>query len=68
MFSPGEIPAEALAQATEVSPLTIFASFFKTVGLAGFGILSSWAMFLGIFRLRQNGNFFGSRAGNEDFF
>ncbi|WP_137138249.1 hypothetical protein [Pseudomonas asiatica] len=68
MFKPGEIPAEALAQATEVSPLTIFASFFTTVGLAGFGILSSWAMFLGIFRLRQNGNFFGSRDGNEAFF
>ncbi|HBN8144581.1 TPA: hypothetical protein L3660_004188 [Pseudomonas aeruginosa] len=68
MFVAGEIPAEALAEATQITPLTIFASYFSIVGLTGFGILASWAMFLGIFRLRQNGNFFGSRDGNEAFF
>lgn len=61
-------PPEITSQATELTPITIFASYFSLVGLAGFGILSSWAMFLGIFRLRQNGNFFGSRDGNEAFF
>ncbi|RTT49349.1 hypothetical protein [Pseudomonas aeruginosa] len=68
IFAPGEIPAEVMAESTELSPLTIFASYFSVVGLAAFGILSSWAMFLGIFRLRQNGNFFGVRDGNEAFF
>lgn len=68
IFAPGEIPAEALAEATELSPLTIFASLFSIVGLAGVGILASWSIFLGIFRLRQNGNFFGVRDGNEAFF
>jgi len=33
-----------------------------------FGVLASWAMFLGIFRLKNNGNFFGARDGNEAFF
>lgn len=51
-----------------VSPLTIFASIFASVGLAMFGLLGAWAVFLGIFRLRNNGNFFGARDGNESFF
>lgn len=68
IFSPGELPAEIMAKVTEVTPLTIFASYFSVVGLGVFGILSSWAMFLGIFRLRQNGNFFGSKDANESFF
>lgn len=51
-----------------VSPLTIFASIFSAVGLAMFGLLGAWAVFLGIFRLRNNGNFFGARDGNESFF
>ncbi|AVX92968.1 hypothetical protein PkP19E3_32880 (plasmid) [Pseudomonas koreensis] len=68
MFDAGELSSLGSVHATEVTPLTIFASYFSIVGLAGFGILSSWAMFLGIFRLRQNGNFFGQRDGNEAFF
>jgi len=51
-----------------VTPLTIFASAFSPIGLAMFGMLASWAMFLGIFRLKNNGNFFGARDGNEAFF
>jgi hypothetical protein len=53
---------------TEVTPLVIFASYFTTVGLAMFGLLGAWAIFLGIFRLRQNGNFFGAKDANESFF
>lgn len=68
MFDPSEIAGMAGLRTTEVTPLTIFASYFSIVGLTGFGILASWAMFLGIFRLRQNGNFFGARDGNEAFF
>lgn len=67
-FSPGELPATVMAQSTQVTPLVIFASIFATVGLAMFGLLGSWAVFLGIFRLRHNGNFFGARDGNESFF
>ncbi|HHM8366119.1 TPA: hypothetical protein ACRMZW_004321 [Pseudomonas aeruginosa] len=51
-----------------ISPLTVFASIFAAVGLAMFGLLGAWAVFLGIFRLRNNGNFFGARDGNESFF
>ena len=51
-----------------ISPLTVFASIFAGVGLAMFGLLGAWAVFLGIFRLRNNGNFFGARDGNESFF
>lgn len=53
---------------SSVSPLTIFGSIFSAVGLAMFGLLGAWAVFLGIFRLRNNGNFFGARDGNESFF
>ncbi|VXC94878.1 conserved membrane hypothetical protein [Pseudomonas sp. 8Z] len=68
MFDQSELIGIGSTHTTVVTPLTIFASYFSIVGLAGFGILASWAMFLGIFRLRQNGNFFGSRDGNEAFF
>jgi len=54
--------------AQDVTPLTIFASAFSTLGLAIFGALAAWAMFLGIFRLKNNGNFFGAKDGNEAFF
>ncbi|WP_240160524.1 hypothetical protein [Pseudomonas bharatica] len=54
--------------AQDVTPLTIFASAFATLGLAMFGALAAWAMFLGIFRLKNNGNFFGAKDGNEAFF
>ncbi len=52
----------------EVTPLVIFAGYFTTVGLAMFGLLGAWAISLGIFRLRQNGNFFGAKDANESFF
>ncbi|PTU77329.1 hypothetical protein DBO86_20325 [Pseudomonas indoloxydans] len=52
----------------DVTPLTIFAAAFAQIGLLMFGVLASWAMFLGIFRLKNNGNFFGARDGNEAFF
>ncbi|SER22228.1 MULTISPECIES: hypothetical protein [Pseudomonas] len=68
VFGSGEIDANITSMSTQVTPLTIFASQFTTVGLAGFGLLGSWAIFLGIFRLRNNGNFFGSRDSNEAFF
>lgn len=67
-FSAGELPASVMTQSTQVTPLVIFASIFATVGLAMFGLLGSWAVFIGIFRLRNNGNFFGARDGNESFF
>lgn len=54
--------------AQDVTPLTIFASAFATLGLAMFGALAAWAMFLGIFRLKNNGNFFGAKDGNDAFF
>jgi hypothetical protein len=66
IFSDGELSANVAAQT--VTPLTIFASSFATVGLAMFGLLGGWAVFLGIFRLKNNGNFFGARDGNESFF
>jgi hypothetical protein len=53
---------------SDVTPLTIFAAAFSQLGLLMFGVLASWAMFLGIFRLKNNGNFFGARDGNEAFF
>lgn len=53
---------------SDVTPLTIFASAFSQLGLLMFGVLASWAMFLGIFRLKNNGNFFGAKDGNEAFF
>lgn len=68
IFDAGELSSIGSVGITVVTPLTIFASYFSIIGLVGFGILSSWAMFLGIFRLRQNGNFFGQRDGNEAFF
>lgn len=68
IFDAGDLSNLGSIGLTEVTPLTIFASYFSIIGLAGFGILTSWAMFLGIFRLRQNGNFFGQRDGNEAFF
>ncbi|WP_312247010.1 hypothetical protein [Stutzerimonas nitrititolerans] len=61
-------PEVAGVVAQLVTPLTIFASAFAPIGLAMFGMLASWAMFLGIFRLKNNGNFFGVRDGNEAFF
>lgn len=67
-FSAGEVPPSVMTQSTQVTPLVIFASIFSTVGLAMFGLLGGWAVFLGIFRLRNNGNFFGARDGNESFF
>lgn len=67
-FTTGEIPPAVMQEGTKVTPIVIFASIFTTVGLAMFGLLGSWAIFLGIFRLRQNGNFFGARDGNESFF
>jgi len=66
IFEDGEIASNVGQQV--VTPLTIFASAFSTLGLAMFGILASWAMFLGIFRLKNNGNFLGARDGNESFF
>lgn len=66
IFEAGEIPANSGLET--LTPLTIFASAFSTVGLVMFGGLASWAMFLGIFRLRNNGNFLGGRDGNESFF
>ncbi|MFI8381980.1 hypothetical protein [Pseudomonas sp. NPDC079086] len=54
--------------AQDVTPLTIFAAAFSQTGLLMFGVLASWAMFLGIFRLKNNGNFFGAKDGNEAFF
>jgi len=62
------IPSEVLSLGTTATPLTIFASYFTVVGLAMIGLLGGWSAFLGIFRLRQNGNFFGSRDSNEAFF
>ncbi|EOU9632201.1 hypothetical protein ACBG90_08220 [Stutzerimonas kunmingensis] len=53
---------------SDVTPLTIFAAAFSQLGLLMFGVLASWAMFLGIFRLKNNGNFFGAKDGNEAFF
>lgn len=65
IFHPSEV-TDFVAQ--DVTPLTIFASAFATLGLAMFGALAAWAMFLGIFRLKNNGNFFGAKDGNEAFF
>lgn len=62
------IPSDVLALGTTATPLTIFASYFTVAGLAMVGLLGGWSAFLGIFRLRQNGNFFGSRDSNEAFF
>lgn len=50
------------------TPLIIFAGLFSTVGLAFIGLLGAWTAFLGIFRLRQNGNFFSASNPNEAFF
>ncbi|WP_214509516.1 hypothetical protein [Pseudomonas brassicacearum] len=65
IFHPSEV-TDFVAQ--DVTPLTIFASAFATLGLAMFGALAAWAMFLGIFRLKNNGNFFGAKDGNDAFF
>jgi hypothetical protein len=65
IFDAAELPGVG---AQDVTPLTIFASAFSTLGLAMFGALAAWAMFLGIFRLKNNGNFFGAKDGNEAFF
>lgn len=62
-----ETPEVSQVVAQDVTPLTIFASAFSQLGLLMFGVLASWAMFLGIFRLKNNGNFFGARDGNEAF-
>lgn len=67
-FGGAGLPDDIMSAGTKITPLVIFASIFTTVGLAMFGLLGSWAIFLGIFRLRQNGNFFGARDGNESFF
>lgn len=64
----GEQAQAAIQNTPEITPLVVFASLFSTAGLALIGILGGWAVFLGIFRLRQNGNFFGARDGNEAFF
>lgn len=63
-----ESPEVSQVVAQDVTPLTIFAAAFSQLGLLMFGVLASWAMFLGIFRLKNNGNFFGARDGNEAFF
>lgn len=63
-----ENPEVSQIVAQDVTPLTIFAAAFSQLGLLMFGVLASWAMFLGIFRLKNNGNFFGARDGNEAFF
>ena len=63
-----ETPEVSQVVAQDVTPLTIFASAFSQLGLLMFGVLASWAMFMGIFRLKNNGNFFGARDGNEAFF
>jgi hypothetical protein len=65
IFDAAEVPGVG---AQDVTPLTIFASAFSTLGLAMFGAFAAWAMFLGIFRLKNNGNFFGAKDGNEAFF
>ncbi|WP_455233602.1 hypothetical protein [Geopseudomonas aromaticivorans] len=62
------VPSAISTMAGDATPLTIFASYFTTVGLAFIGLLGMWTAFLGIFRLRQNGNFFGSQNSNEAFF
>jgi len=67
IFDQGSLPPE-LDGVAEVTPIVILASIFSTAGLAMVGILGGWSAFLGIFRLRQNGNFFGSRDSNEAFF
>ena len=63
-----DLPDGVASSATAVTPVIIFASYFTTFGLMLIGMLISWAIFLGIFRLRANGNFFGSRDKNEAFF
>lgn len=66
IFDKNQLSSNAVG--LDVTPLTIFAAQFSTVGLAMFSLLGMWAIFLGIFRLRNNGNFFGARDGNESFF
>ncbi|WP_271409131.1 hypothetical protein [Pseudomonas sp. Q1-7] len=66
IFNGGSVTSDI--NALDVTPLTIFASYFATAGVALFSVLSSWAVFLGIFRLRNGGNFFGVRDANESFF
>ncbi|MEK2631536.1 hypothetical protein AAAC13_01390 [Pseudomonas aeruginosa] len=67
-WSFSDLPDGVASTATAVTPVIIFASYFTTFGLMLIGMLISWAIFLGIFRLRANGNFFGSRDKNEAFF
>ncbi|WP_248747869.1 hypothetical protein [Pseudomonas sp. MWU12-2037] len=54
--------------ANAVTPIVIFASYFTTFGLLLIGVLIGWSVFLGIFRLRANANFFGAKDKNEAFF
>jgi len=67
IFGGSTLPPE-LAGTPEVTPLIIFGSLFATAGIAMVGILGAWAIFIGIFRLRNNGNFFGAQNSNEAFF
>lgn len=68
IFDEGEVPQQYISSVSDVTPLVIFASLFSTTGLLMIGILGAWAAFLGIFRLRNNGNFFGAQNSNEAFF
>lgn len=68
IFDAGEIPQQYIASVSDITPLVIFASLFSTTGLLVIGVLGAWAVFLGIFRLRNNGNFFGAQNSNEAFF
>jgi len=65
IFKNGELSG---VTGNDLTPITIFAGSYSQVGLAVFGMFTCWAMFLGIFRLRQNGNFFGAKDANEAFF
>lgn len=64
IFDAAELPGIG---AQDVTPLTIFASAFSTLGLAMFGALAAWAMFLGIFRLKNNGIFSVQKMGTRLF-
>ncbi len=68
IFSADEVPPHSIEAVSDITPLVIFASLFSTTGLLMIGVLGAWAVFLGIFRLRNNGNFFGAQNSNEAFF
>lgn len=67
-WSFSDLPSGVATSANAVTPVIIFASYFTTFGLLLIGTLISWAIFLGIFRLRANANFFGTKDKNEAFF